>query len=378
MPSRETLITFREGLKVIQTVDDYVTLKDTIIRMMAFTPPADAHFARDAIARTMRKKQATELQQYQGHPQQVSNLDQKYRDLYVVLKSAKIAPEPPKPVPQKVQPAPKPPKKESNKKQMVKASAFSGLNGPLMVVNWLKSKKKTLLLGTALASSVGGLFWMYKFLTKDETKKENPEEKESGFDKTIKSIQRYRAFTQASKDPDFMGDYEALVMGKQTVEPRKVKKKPEMDKSTEWDQEERALMRNMDSAFHVIGTKPKVKVDLPQLPEPRGIDPNAIIKLTRSNKDESPSVEKPKPKRKRKRKPKPAPVVETPIISAGPSLPKPRRKKKAPVNKEVTTKKPMKPSKPAKAKTRTKAKDSQPGRLIPIVKRTKRVKKVRA
>jgi len=76
MPSRETLLTFREGLKVIQTIDDYVTLKDTIIRMMAFTVPKDAHYARDAIARTMRKKQAAELQRYQGYPQAISNLDQ--------------------------------------------------------------------------------------------------------------------------------------------------------------------------------------------------------------------------------------------------------------------------------------------------------------
>lgn len=375
MPSRETLLTFREGLKVIQTVDDYVTLKDTIIRMMAFTTLKDAHYARDAIARTMRKKQAAELQRYQGYPQAISNLDQKYRDLYVILKSAKATRRvEPKQVAAAPKQAPKVTPTPNNKKQMVKASDFNGLNAPLMIINWLKGKKKTIFLGTALASSAGGLYWMYKFLTKEETK-DNPEEKEkeNSFDRTIKSIQKYRAFTQASKDPDFMGDYEALVSGRLPVKGKnkRIKKKPELDKSTEWEQEERILMRNMDSAFHAIGTKPKVKYELPQLPEPKGIDPSSIL-----TKSDEVVVEKPKRKKPRKRKPPQVeinvenrPKLSKPVaLSVGPTMPKPEK------NKRISV--PRKPVR--KAKPKATKKKQQAGRLIPIVKRTKRVKKVRA
>ena len=356
MPSRETLLSFREGIRAIASADDYATLKDTIIRMMAITSPEDSGFARDAIARTMRKKQAAELQIYRGHPQKISQLDQKYRDLYVVLRSAKTAPKAkPTPAPTPVTPAPKKvAKKKEDKKQMVKASAFGAFNAPMMVLNWIKSKKRPIILGTALATSVGGAYWIYRFFSKDEDNDQNPE-KESNFDKTIKSIQRYRAFTQASKDPDFMGDYEALLSGKSVAaDKKKAKKKPELDKSTEWEYEEKALMKSMDTAFHAIGTKPKVKYDLPELPAPRDIDPKAIIGPKEAKAEK---IEKPKKKRRKK----------------------PSKSKEKPVSEDTSLSVEVKPKKKKAKKRETKSSDASPqGRLIPIVKRTKRVKKVRA
>jgi len=369
MPSQETLLAFKEGLKVIEKADDYVTLKDTILRLMAMTSPKDAYHARDAIARVMRKKQATELQLYQGYPQAIANLDQKYKDLYITLKSAKTAPPvKAKPAPRKIE-SPKP-KKENKKKQMVKANYFGGF-GPMMILNWLKSKKRTIFLGTALATTVGGTYWLLKYL-KDDGEKEKPEEKESGFEKTIKSIQRYRAFTQASKDPDFMGNYEALINGngdsKSSSSSKKKGKKalPEFDKVSEWGMEEKSLMKSMDSAFHAIATKPEVDYKLPQLPEPKAIDPKEVIKTARGEESEPE-----RPKKKSRSKPKKPESKKTEPKSE----PKPRPKSE---NKKTEKSKPTK-KKSTKKKPSKEKKDEEPaGRLVPIVKRTKRVKKVRA
>jgi hypothetical protein len=212
MPSPEVLLSFREGLKIIQSVDDFATLRHTVDRMISVCPPGELHMAKDAIARVVRAKQAVELRNSQGQPQVVASLDKKYRDLYIVLRTAQshIAP-PPRP-PQALPPSsasPPPSRPPSN--QMAKVRSLGGLNMPMMILDWLRTKRKYLIAGGAVGA-VGGAYMLYRQLTsdKDETKK-NPED--SNFDKTIKSIQKYKAFSMMMNDPNFSGDYTDIING---------------------------------------------------------------------------------------------------------------------------------------------------------------------
>jgi hypothetical protein len=361
MPSPEVLLSFREGLKIIQSANDFATLRHTVDRMISICPPAELHMAKDAIARVVRAKQAVELQNSQGQPQALSALDKKYRDLYIVLRTAQshVAPAP---RPQALPPSAPPSRPPGN--QMAKVRSLGGLNMPMMILDWLRTKRKYLIAGGAVGA-VGGAYMLYRQLTsdKDDTKK-NPED--SNFDKTIKSIQKYKAFSMMMNDPNFSGDYTDIINGNyKKTKKKKELKKEDNAKSIAWDKEERSLMKDMDDAFNSIATKPELAYQLPQLPAPKNIDPKEILgedKPLEFRAPKSPKIKnrpfsekKPRKSRKpRKPKEKKPEVVETPAVEP--------------------------PSEPKIKKTRRKASASEeaPGRLIPIVKRTKRVKKVNA
>jgi hypothetical protein len=372
MPSPQILVSFREGLKVLQQADDFTTLRQTIDTLVSICPPEESSLAKDAIARVIRLKQANEAIKFQAYPQALEEVDKKYRDLYIVLRTSKSKAPQPRPTPR---PGNSPGSSASPppQTQMAKTTApFGGLSLPSLI-QWLGNKKKYLLTGGALASTVGGAYWLYKHFNGDaeeKDKKENPV-KESSLDKTIRSIQKYKAFTQMVNDPNFSGDYADLVSGKSSKKRKTTKKKKEEpQKSREWDRDEKSLMCDMDSAFNSLSARPQLTYKLPQLPAPKNIDPRDIVD------DSEPLSLKPlktpaKKKIKRARKKKPR--IEAEESSSSSLFPT-----AAPVEKPKKTRRPRKArsSEPKESKAKKVKKIDAPGRLIPIVKRTKRVKKV--
>ena len=207
--------------------------------------------------------------------------------------------------------------------------------------------------------------------TEEKMLKKKLQEEESSFDKTIKSIQKYRAFTQMMKNPD-LGDYKDIVSG--NAKPKRIKKKKETKKalkSSEWETDEKSLMKDMDAAFNSISTKPKLNYQLPQLPAPKNIDPNEVIgddkplELTFDGSSSKRDIPKQSKKRKKRKKQESSETVtEAPSEQA---------------TEEVAEASSVEEKKPKKRRVKkTKSTDEAPGRLIPIVKRTKRVKKVGA
>ncbi len=247
---------------------------------------------------------------------------------------------------------------------------------PSMILNRLRTKRKYLIAGGAVGA-VGGAFLLYKQITSD--KKEEVSEKESNFDKTIRSIQKYKAFSSMMTDPDFSGDYSDIINGnyKKTKKKTKELKKEEV-KSIEWDKDEKSLMRNMDDAFSAISTKPELDYQLPQLPAPKNVNPKDVLgddkpielSIVQRKKETSPKKTR---RVKKTRKPKKVREEAESSDSSEPS---------APVSSpEISVERPRakKTRKPRKTvSTNSSSNEEAPGRLIPIVKRTKRVRKVKA
>ena len=371
MPTRETLISFQQGLKVLESVTDYITLRETLTRLVALVAPEEEALAKDAIARVLRRKQTAEAHRSQGYPQALQELDQKYKDLYLALKTAQgrgvsqAAPAPasaPTPTPTTA-----PPKsKTAQTNPLTKLSGLNGFSAPMMLLDWIKNKKSTLMMGTALLTTFGGAYYFYnKLSNKDDSKKKKdsePKEIESNFDRTLKSIQKYHLFSQMTRNPDLVDEF--INGGK--PKKKKVKKKSGPPKLSEWDYEERALMKNMDSAFNALSVRPKVKYELPQLPESNEIDPNIAKGLT--------AEDKPRKKKRKGRPRKSEQRAETSSVEESEAPPpKPKAPKTLPSSEE----------KPKKRRTRRASKSKKsngdaPGRLIPIIKRTKRISKIKA
>ena len=354
---RKKLVTFEEGIRSLQQTSDFATLRELINEMLYICPPAKGHLAKDSIARTMRRKQAYEIQQSQGYPDALAAIDRKYKDLAIVLRHANSngmqlgsggfgelppntaqAAMPPTP-----QPAPQAPRSAAIAKP--KLSPMMGLK-PLILLNWAKSKKDTIIKGAALATVAGGAYFIFQKYVTDNKKKKNPKEKETDFDRTIRSIQKYRAFSKMSNDTDIGSEYLDKLDGK-----KKKKKKSsakEANRLDDWERQEETLMRSMNATHRALAEKPKTHFSLPKLPDP---------------------------------KKNPIPVISDSVDTTTHSQAKKRRKKKSSkkaidsaaedsdsFEEEIVTTKRRKRKNPAGKK--------ETGRLIPIVKRTKRVRKI--
>ena len=116
-------------------------------------------------------------------------------------------------------------------------------------------------------------------------------------------------------------------------------------------------MRDMDNAFNVLSDRPKIKYELPQLPEPNSIDPKEIVFAEKeAETKEDISFIKPKKKARSKKKSNTSSLQSAPLS-------------------KITKPKKVKP----KRKTTSRKKSDEPkGKLVPIIKRTRRVKKVKA
>jgi hypothetical protein len=330
MPSQESVETFQKGLQVLSSAEDYVSLKNTILNLLSITEFQDESIAKDAIANVLRKKQATDIQRFKHYPKELEAIDQRYKDLAYVLEDSKAS------LPDS------------------EIKALPGVNRTLAsssldIISKLSKnaivefiiKNKVFSVGSA-AALAGGSYLVYKKFFDDQIKIINPpSDKESSFEKTIRSIQKYRAFSQLSKDPDFDGNYLEVFQGKtpKKKKPAASRKKSPEDIGTQWEREERSLMQNMDMSFNEINIRPRVDFQMPQLPEPNRINPDEIL------------------------------GTATPLEVREPIFKKEKR---------------VRPSRPKKEATEEKSQKEKPtpsqsmGRLIPIVKRTKRIKKVEA
>jgi hypothetical protein len=368
MVDRHTIVAFQQGLEILQQVRDFASLADTINRMISIVPAEDLRYAYDSIARVMRTKQAIELQEVGNHPEAIMGLDKKYQDLYIVLRSARPRPPTPQAPPTPSAPPAPPavpaastlgatppttntPANDTNNQLANSVAQGNPLGGA--VLNWVKSNKGVILASTAVASTLGGGFWLYKYLTTEPIKRSE----DNSFDKTIKSIQKYKAFSQMMKNPD-LGNVEEFLMGKTRVVVPNKKKKPEkkeepvVEKTSEWDTEERSLMKDLDGAFNALSFRPNLEFTLPQLPAPKAIDPSEVVDTKVAETPE---------KKEKKKELRPARMTESP-----------RKKTESPKLPSLKTDKvPETPKNPVNI-------ENSGGRLIPIIKRTKRVKKITA
>lgn len=334
MPNQEAVESFQKGLQVLSSAEDYLSLKNTILNLLSITEFQDESIAKDAVANVLRRKQATDIQRFKHYPKELEAIDQKYKDLAVVLEGAKAC------LP------------NSEIKALPGANRSLVASSPLDIISKLSKnaivdfllKNKVFSVSSA-AALAGGSYLVYKKFFDTEIKVINPVlDKESNFEKTIRSIQKYRAFSQLSKDPDFDGNYLEVFQGKtpKKKKPTTAKKKSPEDIGTQWEREERSLMQNMDVSFNEISIRPRIEFQMPQLPESNRIDPNEIIGTA------TPSIE------------------EEPIFKKEKRV-RPSRSKKTDSEGDE--------EKPTKEKTTP---SQSMGRLVPIVKRTKRIKKVEA
>lgn len=330
MPSIEHIELFKKGLYTLESASDFITLKNTIIHLMDVTEKKDEVYAKDAIANVLRKKQAREIQMYHAYPQELDSIDQKYRDLAMILSQIKCKLNSPEEI------------------RALPGSQLQGLaeKGTMALVNWIK--QKPVFAASSALVTAGSMFLFYKkFFTRDkEVKKlENPSDAESSFERTIRSIQKYQAFSQMTKDPEFSGNYLDVIKGKvsnKKVKP--VKKKTAENMNNEWDSEEKALLRTMDTSYNELNIRPRVDFKMPELPSSNDVKPETVLDV------EAKTVE---PFLKKEKK------VER----------KPRRELHKVEEKDLFKESAdaiVKKSKPLE----------ETGRLIPIIKRTKRIKKV--
>jgi len=322
MPNPETIASFQKGLQILNGAEDFLSLKNAIAYLLSITEFQDEIMAKDAIANVLRKKQAYDIQAFQHYPKELEAIDQKYKDLATVLEQARAA-----------LPNTEVTKLSTDKSSLSKHNPFDVIAklGGRAVFEWI-SKHKAFSMGSA-AALAGGSYLVYrKFFNTTKEPVINPADKESSFERTIKSIQKYRAFSQLSKDPEFDGDYLEVFHGKQPKKkkPTTTKKKTPTDIGNEWERSEKALMNSMDVGFNELTIRPRMEFQIPELPAPNSIDAFQIIN---SPKEEETVF----PERRERR---------------------------------------IKPKKDDEPKKSNKSVPTQTGRLVPIVKRTKRIKKV--
>lgn len=350
-----------QGLAALQQATDFASLKQIITETLSVSNVYQAKVVKDRIARIMRAKQAAEAQAAAAYPQALDNIDRKYQELAKILKYTPVGvvtqPRiiPPSPglnteftgaaAAQAISPPVAPATQPTNEQPAVKPAAPLQLSGglgslgALTVLNWVKSKKSLIMKGVGAGALLGGAYWMYNKVTNPIAKNPNTKaDKESDFSRTIRSIEKYRAFSRMSKDPNFSGDYSAFLEGKI---PPKTKKPISSGKDSntpdhklnQWEKDEQKLMNYMDSAHMALTERPKLEI--PRLP---------FNSKTQEN---------------------PIPIVSDEVDTTQHSEVKTDRAKKKKKNPEVP---------PVEVKVSSKPEPT--GRLIPIIKRTKRIRKV--
>lgn len=325
MLDSQVLSTFRQGLINLEQVRDFASMRDIITRMVSFVSAEELPYANDAIARIIRIKQSAELQEVQGYPHAIQELDKKYQDLYLVLKNAKSK------------------KSESSiTKQVTNGiiDSYGDTQNPLgnLVLNWIKSNKGNLVKGSAVVGTLGGAYWLYKFLTTEAQNKLT--DADTSFDKTIKSIQKYKTFSQMMKNPD-MSNVEEFFSGKPSAKKkrvdRKIEKRQPVEKDQEWDTDERSLMKDMDEAFGALSFRPNLGYKVPQLSTAKPAKASDVLKIKESA-----------PEKKEKRR---LDKTDKPLVLSSEKDSSPRELREV---KDTETQ----------------------GRLIPVIRRTKRIRKI--
>ena len=317
-----TIDSFDAGLRSLTETDDAQLLQEIVKETLAKCPNQRTRTAKAEVAAILQRKYALETQTAAKHnPALIPEIDKKYQDLSLVLKNIPVmgmeATSNPTPTP------------SASPKLPVRPN-FAGI-GSSLIQSWF-SKRKGFLQGTAIAiPAMCGLIYLYNKIwgrsepvEKKVIDKNMLRQKElDNFEKMVKSLDHIRTFSRMSRNPDFSGDYRAVLKN-----PSKLKRVSSDGSLTKrlakWNQEEQELLKGVDQAVKVITSPPK-KYSFPSF-----------------LKDESPL---PKP----------------PKVDAGPIFGEAKKVKKVKVEKEEEAA--PEPAEPV-------------GKLIPISKRSKRVRKV--
>lgn len=280
MAIKKSLSSFDEGLHRLRTTHDFHTLRDTIKEMFAICPPERRHLAHAQIASVLRNKQIEEMDRSAKDVTTLQNIDLKYKNLALVLKSISL-------------PGLKAPvgtpggisnSRPVGKTQLPVSPKVSELSGTEMGLNmikgWISSKKKLIVRGALAAGALGAVAYLYKsYYDKGEKPRKNPISGEDKslhqFERTLSTLKRFKAFTEASKHGSWE-DYEDLWKGNSTEKKRRLKKQEvqEKDPIQDWDKWEKNLLNNMEEVSNSISSYerrelPKLALDTSNPPSPK-------------------------------------------------------------------------------------------------------------
>lgn len=344
------LSSIQEGLDILQSSNDFFTNQDLIRLMAEMCPDNKLPLLKDNIARVLKQKLHVEMQQMRNFPNIVLEIEQKYRDLSKVLKFAgngkNVVPPSPslhrKSVEEEISQTNNeaifdngqdltqnqipmdyqlPPQPTSMQKRNMNTLGLLGSQIPFL--GWVQNNSTTLLRGAALVGIVGSFWYINKGPNSKSEKEKAKEKRESSFERTINSLKQLRDLNKLSESPEGIAGLLSDSKKKQ-----KKKKKAE-EKQRLWAEEENDLMKTIDTSFKTLGERPKVIYKMPELPEPRSIKTNFL-------RDNSPTK-----------------IKEAKKIS--------KTKKK--VKKEAV-------------ETEHSSEEPKKKRIVPVLRRTKRIKKV--
>jgi len=150
----------------LRSTTSYATLHNTIVDILRSSPPPNIPYIRDVIARILQSSYNKEAGKVKEDPHALHAVDQKYGALRVLVRDLTT--------PRQLSPA----------TQLAATSNTPKWASPLAI-------------GTAVLTTLGGAFYLY---TKYNKTKENPDTSKtsptSGFQKTLKAIQKYKLISQ--------------------------------------------------------------------------------------------------------------------------------------------------------------------------------------
>lgn len=311
-----------ENLQLLKVSKDYATLSSTLEVLISDCPIQYIESFKVKLATTLREKQLVETKQASGHARALQDIDLKYRNLAMRLHDLMPTSQPVRNLPVR-----------NN------SSSLAGF-GATVIKNWIQARQKQLLgFGVALGA-VGGLAFVFnKIYGKSSGSPlpvKNPDElrdkKFEGFEKTLTALQKLRSLNKMSKSGSF-DEYEGFLSGKK-------KKKGEVvdsdSKRIDWNKEESYLMSSADKAMKALSNF--------KLPEPE-------VPLLTTNASLEDTFATPKKRRKRKEKEESLDSVED--VEA----------EELPIEEEIV-------------QEENDTEQETFGRLIPVVKRTKKVKRI--
>lgn len=323
------MASFDQSLNILKTATDYPSVSTALREVLNACPSNQLENFKLKVATVLREKQAAEGKAAQKHPRALQEIDLKYKNLVNILSSH---------APQEQQASIPPVEKPS---PIAKAPTSSLGLGSMLFQNFFQSKKKLIVGFGAGLGAIAGLAFVYSKFSKPSEPVKNPDDfktkKLEGFEKTLAALQRLRSLNKISKTGSW-DDYEGYLSGKKKKgEPTK-----ELKKLIDWNKEENSLMSSADRAMKALANFKLSSPDLPLLSDSGSSSTGEI------------GFDEGKKKRKRREKKEESEVLEeTPTDEITEDL------------QEIEPEPILEEPEP-----------EETGRLIPVVKRNKRIKKI--
>lgn len=326
------MASFDQSLNILKTATDYPSVSTALREVLNACPSNQLENFKLKVATVLREKQAAEGRAAQKHPRALQEIDLKYKNLVNILSSHTPQTQPP---PSSASP---PVEKPSS---IAKAPTSSFGLGSMLFQNFFQSKKKLIVGFGAGLGAIAGLAFVYSKFSKPSEPAKNPEDfktkKLEGFEKTLAALQRLRSLNKISKTGSW-DDYEGYLSGKKKKgEPTK-----ELKKLIDWNKEENSLMSSADRAMKALANFKLSSPDLPLLSD-----------FGSSSMSEIPFDEGKKKRKRKEKKEEFEASEEMPIEEVAEEI---QEMEPEPILEEPEP--------------------EETGRLIPVVKRNKRIKKI--